>query len=82
MRAISLCVPERFNHLTQPTDPMPAPYENEGKARAANAGAYPPDLSLIARARHGEEVISSHPVIYLCPSDRLRRITTRWSDTA
>lgn len=35
---------------------MPRPYENEGKARAANSGAYPPDLSLIARARHGEEV--------------------------
>lgn len=35
---------------------MPAPYVNEEAARAANGGAYPPDLSCIARARHGEEV--------------------------
>jgi ubiquinol-cytochrome c reductase cytochrome c1 subunit len=33
---------------------MPAPYENEGLARAANGGALPPDLSCISRARHGE----------------------------
>ncbi|KAI8816275.1 cytochrome C1 family-domain-containing protein [Fimicolochytrium jonesii] len=37
------------------TDAMPNPYPNEQAARAANGGAYPPDLSCIARARHGEE---------------------------
>lgn len=32
---------------------MPRPYPNEEAARAANAGALPPDLSLITKARHG-----------------------------
>lgn len=36
-------------------DRVPAPYKNEEEARAANNGAYPPDLSLIAIARHGGE---------------------------
>jgi ubiquinol-cytochrome c reductase cytochrome c1 subunit len=32
---------------------MPKPYANEEAARAGNAGALPPDLSLIIKARHG-----------------------------
>lgn len=32
---------------------MPKPYLNEEAARSANAGALPPDLSLIVKARHG-----------------------------
>ncbi|EEB07553.1 cytochrome c1 Cyt1 [Schizosaccharomyces japonicus yFS275] len=35
------------------SDYMPAPYPNEEAARAANAGALPPDLSSIIRGRHG-----------------------------
>ena len=34
---------------------MPAPYPNDEAARVANGGALPPDMSCIARARHGEE---------------------------
>lgn len=34
-----------------PQDIFPAPYENAAQAAAANNGAAPPDLSLIARAR-------------------------------
>jgi len=34
---------------------FPAPYANEEAARAANGGAYPPDLSYIIQARHGNE---------------------------
>ncbi|KAK0217990.1 cytochrome c1, component of the mitochondrial respiratory chain [Armillaria fumosa] len=34
-------------------DYMPPPYPNEEAARAGNAGALPPDLSLIVKARHG-----------------------------
>uniref|UniRef100_A0A7S3VM99 Cytochrome c domain-containing protein n=2 Tax=Dunaliella tertiolecta TaxID=3047 RepID=A0A7S3VM99_DUNTE len=33
-------------------DKLPSPYANEQAARYANGGAYPPDLSLIAGARH------------------------------
>lgn len=36
-----------------PADPIPSPYPNEVAARAANANAYPPDLSLIVKAREG-----------------------------
>lgn len=37
-------------------DQFPSPYPNEEGARAANNGAYPPDLSYITLARHGGEV--------------------------
>ena len=35
------------------SDRFPSPYANEVAARAANNNAYPPDLSLIAKARNG-----------------------------
>lgn len=35
------------------SDYIPDPYPNEQAARAANQGAYPPDLSLMVKARHG-----------------------------
>ena len=36
-----------------PADKFPSPYANEVAGRAANNNALPPDLSLIAKARHG-----------------------------
>jgi ubiquinol-cytochrome c reductase cytochrome c1 subunit len=36
-----------------PADAFPNPYPNETAARAANNNAMPPDLSLMAKARHG-----------------------------
>ena len=36
-----------------PADTFPQPFANEVAARAANNSAYPPDLSLIAKAREG-----------------------------
>eukprot|EP00055_Hartaetosiga_balthica_P007278 m.24748 g.24748 ORF g.24748 m.24748 type:complete len:297 (+) comp5694_c0_seq1:72-962(+) len=36
-------------------DYLPAPYPNEEAARASNNNAYPPDLSLMIKARHGRE---------------------------
>jgi ubiquinol-cytochrome c reductase cytochrome c1 subunit len=36
-------------------DYHPSPFPNEEAARASNGGAYPPDLSLIIKARHGRE---------------------------
>lgn len=35
-------------------DPLPSPFKNEQEARSINNGAYPPDLSLIAKARNVE----------------------------
>lgn len=34
------------------SDYIPGPYANEEEGRSANGGAYPPDLSLMAKARH------------------------------
>lgn len=42
---------EMFERPGKPFDRFPAPYANEQAARAAQNGAYPPDLSLIVKAR-------------------------------
>jgi ubiquinol-cytochrome c reductase cytochrome c1 subunit len=42
---------EMFERPGRPSDRFPAPYPNEQAARAAQGGAYPPDLSLIIKAR-------------------------------
>jgi len=44
---------EMFERPGKLSDYLPAPYPNEEAARYANGGAYPPDLSLIVKARHG-----------------------------
>jgi len=44
---------EMFQRPGKLADYMPAPYPNEDAARAGNAGALPPDLSLMTKARHG-----------------------------
>jgi ubiquinol-cytochrome c reductase cytochrome c1 subunit len=46
---------EMFERPARPSDRMPSPYPNEQASRAANGGAYPPDLSLIVKAREGGE---------------------------
>ncbi|GAX85768.1 hypothetical protein CEUSTIGMA_g13183.t1 [Chlamydomonas eustigma] len=43
---------EMFTRPGRLSDKLPAPYANEQAARYTNGGAYPPDLSLIAGARH------------------------------
>ncbi len=42
---------EMFQRAAIPADRVPNPYPNENAARSANGGAYPPDLSLIVKAR-------------------------------
>ncbi len=42
---------EMFEREGKPFDRFPSPFPNEQAARASNNGAYPPDLSLIAKAR-------------------------------
>lgn len=49
---------DQGNYFMRPgklSDYFPSPYPNEEAARAANNGAYPPDLSYITSARHGGE---------------------------
>jgi len=43
---------EMFERPAKMADPLPRPYENEQQGRLANGGAYPPDLSLMVKARH------------------------------
>jgi ubiquinol-cytochrome c reductase cytochrome c1 subunit len=44
---------EMFERAGLPADHFKAPFANEQAARAANNGAYPPDLSLMCKARAG-----------------------------
>ncbi|KAL1918038.1 uncharacterized protein VTP21DRAFT_3304 [Calcarisporiella thermophila] len=43
---------DMFKRPGKLSDYLPRPYPNDEAARAANAGALPPDLSLIIKARH------------------------------
>jgi len=43
---------EMFERPGKLSDQIPGPYKNEEHARSANNGAYPPDLSLMTKARH------------------------------
>ncbi|MDX5595373.1 cytochrome c1 [Pseudovibrio sp. SPO723] len=42
---------DMFEREGKPFDRFPSPFANEQAARASNNGAYPPDLSLMAKAR-------------------------------
>ena len=42
---------DMFERPGRPADYFPSPFPNEQAARVANGGAYPPDLSLITKAR-------------------------------
>jgi len=46
---------EMFMRPAKLSDYLPSPYKNEEEARMANAGALPPDLSLMVKARHAGE---------------------------
>ena len=51
---------EHFERPGKMSDYFPGPYPNEQAARAANAGALPPDLSCIVKARHsGDDYVYS-----------------------
>lgn len=60
-------------------DTFPSPYPNENAARAANNGAYPPDLSYITSARHGGEVIAEVFILFYILDLFLSLITTLFS---
>ncbi|MFY8154389.1 MAG: cytochrome c1, partial [Hyphomicrobiales bacterium] len=42
---------EMFERPGRPSDRFPSPFPNEQAARAAMGGAYPPDMSVLAKAR-------------------------------
>jgi cytochrome c1 len=57
---------EMFQRPGKLSDYMPPPYPNEEAARASNAGALPPDLSLIVKARHGGAVCAFLTAYHVC----------------
>mgnify|MGYP001163715977 CR=1 FL=1 len=44
---------EMFVRPARPSDSFVSPYENNKAAAAANGGAYPPDMSVLVKARKG-----------------------------
>lgn len=42
---------EMFERTALPSDRIPGPFANDEEAKASNNGAYPPDFSLLAKAR-------------------------------
>lgn len=44
---------EMFTRKGKPSDKFKSPYLNENASRAANGGAYPPDMSVLVKARPG-----------------------------
>jgi len=44
---------EMFKRPGKPSDKFASPFANEKAARAANGGAYPPDMSVLVKARAG-----------------------------
>ncbi len=54
---------EMFDRPAKLSDPILGPYKNEKAARAAQNGAYPPDLSVMAKARNPEYTgsVFGHP---------------------
>lgn len=51
---------QMFERPARPSDHFVPPFANEKAARAANNGAYPPDLSLMVKARHdGDDYVYS-----------------------
>ncbi len=60
---------EMFERPAKPSDAFPSPYPNKNAAKAAN-GAYPPDLSLIKKARaHGADYTKALLTGYVEPPE-------------
>lgn len=53
---------EMFLRPGKLADYFPNPYKNDEAARAGNAGALPPDLSLIVKARHSGAVSDNEKI--------------------
>lgn len=73
---------DMFERPAEPFDQWRSPYPNSAAARAANGGAYPPDLSLITKARAGgEDYIYSLLVGYSDPpADEELMPGMHWND--
>lgn len=64
---------EMFKRPGLPQDKFPSPFPNEKAARASNGGAYPPDLSLIAKVKDHHKTEGSG-------ADYVRALLTGYKD--
>ena len=46
-----------FTRAGRPSDQFVSPYPNVNASMAANGGAYPPDMSVLVKARPGGQII-------------------------
>ena len=61
---------DMFEREGTPADRFPPPFPNENAARAANGGAYPPDFSVLAKARpQGPDYLASLLKGYVDPPE-------------
>ena len=61
-----------FERSARPADRFVSSYANENEARASNNGAYPPDLSVITKARkNGEDYIYNLLIGYEEPPENI-----------
>ncbi|MCB1549503.1 MAG: cytochrome c1 [Hyphomicrobiaceae bacterium] len=65
-----------FQRPGKPFDAFPSPFANEQQARASNGGAYPPDLSVIAKGRG----VSTNAPVYLEPFLWLKEIVMGYQE--
>ena len=68
-----------FKRKALPSDTFVSPYDNDNAARAANNGAFPPDQSLLAKARvGGADYLYALLIGYQNPPDGERVDTGRY----
>ena len=64
-----------FERDARPADRFVNPYLNDNEARASNNGAYPPDLSVITKARkYGEDYIYNLLIGYEEPPEGIELV--------
>ncbi len=69
---------DAITRAATPADKFASPFPNEAAARASNGGAYPPDLSVIVKAREGgADYIYSLLTGYLTPPAGLKITPTQ-----
>jgi cytochrome c1 len=68
---------EMFERPAKPSDRFVAPFKNTKEAAAANNGAVPPDLSIIAKAREVEHEVAW----YLSPFEMLKDIFSQYQES-
>jgi cytochrome c1 len=67
---------QMFERPGKLTDPLPRRYKNEQEARSIHNGAYPPDLSLMARARN----VEYHGTVWFHPLSMMRDVLTGYQE--